>query len=143
LRLIWPRAHREQDVNSCLREISPILEYVPHHPVALHLKAWAMSKKGQQDEALKILSEIVSENPGMVPPRAEYGSILMDKSRHIEALAQLKEAHRLQPERDAVVLKYCICLIKNQKSVEAEPMLRALLQQSPNDRSQEFAGEPT
>ncbi|MDF1752076.1 MAG: tetratricopeptide repeat protein [Verrucomicrobiales bacterium] len=133
------RAHREQDVDTCLAEISPILEYVPHHPVALHLKAWAMSKQGRKAEALEILSEVISKNPRLVPARAEYGEILMSHSRHAEALKELAEAHRLQPDRDAVIVKYCICLIKNHRSGEAERLLMDLLKRSPKDVSARFA----
>lgn len=133
------QAHREQDVETCLAEITPILQYVPHHPVALHLKAWAISKRGESEEALRILSNVISENPRLVPARAEYGSILMANSRHSEALQQLKQAHQLQPGRDAVVVKYCICLIKNHQSEEAEPLLRKLLKRSPGDISACFA----
>lgn len=133
------KAHRDRDVETCLSEIAPILKYVPHHPVALHLKAWAISKKGQKDEALQILSGVVSENPKLVPARAEYGSILMDSNRHSEALVELKEAHRLQPERDAVTVKYCICLIKNHKSDKAKALLVELLKRSPDDVSARFS----
>ena len=133
------RAHQEQDVEMTLEEISPILQDAPHHPVALHLKAWAMSKQGQQREALEILSGVISENPKLVPARAEYGSILMDQSQHAAALKELAEAYRLQPDRDEVVVKYCICLIKNHKCEEAERLLVRLLKRSPDDISARFA----
>lgn len=133
------RAHKAQDVETTLEEVSSILNYFPHHPVALHLKAWAISKKGQKQEALEILSGIISKNPKLVPARAEYGSILMDTSRHAEALEELKKAHGLQPQRDEVVVKYCICLIKNHSSAEAERLLIKLLERSPKDISARFA----
>lgn len=124
------KAHREQNADECLREVSPILKNVPHHPVALHLKAWAISTKGESDRAIKILSEVVENNPKLVPVRAEYGKLLMANRRHAEALKPLKEAYEMQPERDEVAIKYCTCLIKNHQYREAETMLREILDRS-------------
>lgn len=132
------QAHRSQDVDTCLEEITPILKYVPHHPVALHLKAWAHSKKGESKEALEILSNVIENNPRLVPAKAEYGSILMANRRHAEALQYLKEAHELQPEREEVTVKYCVCLNRTHQFGEAERLLRDLLERSPNHFNARF-----
>lgn len=133
------QAHRERDVETCLKEVTPILKNTPHHPVALHLKAWAISKKGQNEKALEILSEVVENNPKLVPARAEYGNLLMANRRHAEALNELREAHQLQPERDELALKYYICLIKNQEFVEAERGLRQILEKTPHHFQARYA----
>jgi tetratricopeptide (TPR) repeat protein len=127
------KAHRERDVDLCLEEVAPILKAVPHHPVALQIKAWAISKLGRFQEALQILAEVIDRDPMQVPARVEFGSILMANHHHAEALQHLKEAHRLQPNQDEVIVNFCVCLIRMHRSAEAEPLLREFLERSPGD----------
>ncbi len=125
-------AHRSQDTDACLAEVAPVLKTTPHHPVALHLKAWAYSKTGKSQEALEILSEVIDENPKLAAAQAEYGSILMDTQRHAEALQPLREASEQQPERAELSLKYAACLLKNNQIAKAEALLSQLLERIPN-----------
>lgn len=133
------QAHRQQDADACLREVTPILNHAPHHAVALHLKAWAISRRGEDDKALEILSEVVEQNPAMMPAKAEYGALLMANRRHTEALEPLREAFEAQPQRDEVALKYCICLIKNRRFTDAETRLHDLLARSPHHFQARYA----
>jgi len=60
-------------------------------------KAWELAMKGQRPEAIRLLRQIIRDNPRDADARLLLGSILQEEGERAESIAQLTEAVRLRP----------------------------------------------
>lgn len=61
-------------------------------------RAWSLVAKGQRDQAIRLLREVIKNNPRDADARLLLGSILQEKGDGSESIAQLTEAVRLRPK---------------------------------------------
>jgi tetratricopeptide (TPR) repeat protein len=63
--------------------------------------AWDLLMKKQRPEAIRLLREIIKNNPSDADARLLLGSVLQEEGNRTESLAQLTEAVRLRPDSAA------------------------------------------
>lgn len=59
--------------------------------------AWELAMKGQRPQAIRLLHQIIKDNPRDADARLLLGSILQEEGERTESIAQLREAVRLRP----------------------------------------------
>jgi tetratricopeptide (TPR) repeat protein len=60
-------------------------------------QAWALLAKGERPEAIRLLHQIIKDNPRNADARLLLGSVLQEAGDRTESIAQLTEAVRLRP----------------------------------------------
>lgn len=60
--------------------------------------AWDLLRKGQRAEAVKLLRQLIRDQPQDADARLLLGSVLMEEGQREESIAQLTEAVRLRPK---------------------------------------------
>jgi protein O-GlcNAc transferase len=60
--------------------------------------AWQLVAQGKQDQAVKLLREVIQREPRNADARLLLGSLLMESGQRAESIAQLGEAVRLLPK---------------------------------------------
>jgi tetratricopeptide (TPR) repeat protein len=61
-------------------------------------EAWKLASKGQNDDAIRVLENVIQRNSKDADARLLLGSLLAEKGARTEALGQLSEAVRLRPQ---------------------------------------------
>jgi tetratricopeptide (TPR) repeat protein len=60
-------------------------------------QAWKLAGSGQQQEAVRLLKDLIQRNPSDADARLLLGSLLVEAKQRDEAITQLTEAARLRP----------------------------------------------
>ena len=60
--------------------------------------AWNLLAKGQRQQAISLLHDMIRANPADADARLLLGSVLMEQGARAESILQLKEAVRLRPQ---------------------------------------------
>jgi tetratricopeptide (TPR) repeat protein len=60
-------------------------------------RAWQLAANGQQQEAVRVLRELIETNPQNADARLLLGSLLMEEGQREESISQLAAAVRLRP----------------------------------------------
>jgi tetratricopeptide (TPR) repeat protein len=60
--------------------------------------AWDLAAKGHRDQAIRLLQDLIRNNPKAADARLLLGSLLMEQGDRSESIEQLTEAVRLQPQ---------------------------------------------
>ncbi len=60
-------------------------------------RAWDLAARGQREQAIVLLQDLIQKDPRNSDARLLLGSLLMEKGERAESLAQLQEAVRLRP----------------------------------------------
>lgn len=61
-------------------------------------KAWSLIAKGQRNQAIALLREIITADPRNGDARLLLGSVLMEEGQRADSIAQLSEGVRLRPK---------------------------------------------
>jgi tetratricopeptide (TPR) repeat protein len=59
--------------------------------------AWDLAAKGRRDQAIRVLQDLIKNNPKDADARLLLGSLLMEEGDRSESIEQLSEAVRLRP----------------------------------------------
>jgi tetratricopeptide (TPR) repeat protein len=82
-----------------LRVLAPLvcgtLLFAQRSPVD---SAWDLAAKGHRDQAIRLLQDLIRNNPKAADARLLLGSLLMEQGDRSESIEQLTEAVRLQPQ---------------------------------------------
>lgn len=60
--------------------------------------AWDLAAKGKRDQAIRVLRDVIKNNPKAADARLLLGSLLMEQGNRSESIEQLTEAVRLRPQ---------------------------------------------
>ena len=93
----------------------------------------AHSKRGDNDEAIRILSQMIKDRPSSAVPHAGLATMYIQQNRLEEAVAEFREALRLNPQDDASRVSYVKVLVSLPDFATALPIARDYLDRHPNE----------
>ncbi len=85
------------------------------------------------DEALKRISEVIEEDPGIMEARQVRGQIYMELDRPADAVAECRAALEIDPEYEAAIFTMAQAYRKLGKPEEAAAGFRRLIEMDPKD----------
>ncbi len=96
-------------------------------------QAEGASADREYDEALKRISEVIDEDPGIMEARQVRGQIYMELDRPAEAVAECRAALEIDPEYEAAIFTMAQAYRKLGKPEEAAAGFRRLIKMDPKD----------
>jgi tetratricopeptide (TPR) repeat protein len=94
------------NMEECLRNLERVLQKMPGFPLALRMKALALSETSRLEEAAKTLKQVIEIDPDF-SSWYQLANILENLGRHEEALASYDEATQLKPDNYEALLGRC------------------------------------
>ena len=120
------------------------LEIDPENILAkYHLAYTLLERKSADDEALKLLREVVTAKYDYADARYQLGKVLIDKGELKEAIEQLETAANLDPTKDYIHYQLSIAYRKNSRTEDANRELKLYQQLKAKGRSESPAGMGT
>jgi tetratricopeptide (TPR) repeat protein len=93
----------------------------------------AYSKSGENDEAIRLLSQMIRDRPSSAVPHAGLATIYIQQNRLEEAVVEFREALRLDQRDDASRISYVKVLVSLPDFETALPIAKDYLQRHPNE----------
>lgn len=95
--------------------------------------ALALTNAGRNSEALRVIDQLLEENPDSVRHQIARGNILAGSGRYEDALAHFKRIHERWPDDRALSLYYASSLIQTRHYAEAKRILKQQLLKDSED----------
>lgn len=120
------------------------IEIDPENVLAkYHLAYTLLERKSANDEALKLLREVVAAKYDYADARYQLGKMLIDKGELEEAIEQLETAANLDPTKDYIHYQLSIAYRKNSRTEDANRELKLYQQLKTKNRNEPPAGMGT
>jgi tetratricopeptide (TPR) repeat protein len=104
-------------------EALPHLEYLqrksPNHAMVQVYLARCRNQMGENEEAKRILDNLLSRRPDFAPALAQRGKVLVDLGNLEEAEQDLRRALDLEPGDPQLIYQLSQCLLRNGKTEES------------------------
>src|SRR5438876_166895 len=109
------------------------LKDAPADPVLQDDLAVAYSSSGDVAEAVKLLAQLVQQNPSSADRHARLGLAYTQQSQFRQAVGEFREALRLDPSNDVTRLSYVKALIILAEFQTALPEIQSYFRRKPHD----------
>jgi tetratricopeptide (TPR) repeat protein len=126
---IYMRQTRYFDALRCLNRW---LELTPDCVRALDWRGWVSNQLDHRGQAIADYERALELQPGRSVVRLRLAEILVDSSRHMEALPHLERLHDEQPANPAVLVALARCRMVQLRKDEARALLDSVLAGHPD-----------
>lgn len=141
--LLGKIAAESNDYDEALRQMEKVASKNPNNPVVLYERAALLLGSSQLDRAERELLQLVEKYPDFYDAHRLLGRVLLDRAdsdtaRLNRALFHLQEAYRLYPADLSTGATVSQILLSQNRTDEAEKILRSLIEQAPDNRMLNF-----
>jgi tetratricopeptide (TPR) repeat protein len=91
------------------------------------VKARILAAQGKQDEATRVISDLLLQQPDNAALRLQYARMLVEQKKLVEAREQFLLLNRQQPENPDVILSLALLSIDTKAMADAERYLQKLI----------------
>lgn len=128
------RQYQEGRLETACRACEEVLGEQPNHPAAIHLLGLIAARKGEPEEALRLLRRSVRLAPGVAEFHSNLGTVLGQMGKEHEAVQAIREAIRLQPNFAPAHRNLGMALTRCGRIDEAVEAFREVLLLDPSDQ---------
>jgi tetratricopeptide (TPR) repeat protein len=130
--LAWIELEVRGDADAAISEYQRIVELHPELPDAYGNLAAAYRRKGNNEQALRILDQALERRPDYATALTMRGGILADEGKWVEARRNFEAALRIDPRDDGALYGLSQALREAKDYGGAQQALGRLLSRSPN-----------
>lgn len=121
-------AMHSENWSIAINEVNTVLKLRPGWVPAVILRAQIALKQGKGEEARKLLSEAIKQNPGELKLRQAYARLLVDLEDLEGARAEYKQLAKLEPDNKQIVYSLALLSLEAGDLKEAEVSFKKLLE---------------
>jgi uncharacterized protein (TIGR02466 family) len=125
--------HGAGDLDAADAVYRKVLEVHPRHPDALHLHGLVAHQRGRHQQAVDLIGQAVSQNPGNPGYQNNLGEAYRALRRFAEAIGCYRKALQIQPGDTNALNNLGLALHHSHRFDEAESALSEALQLAPTD----------
>jgi len=126
---VYMQQNRYLDALRCLNRW---LERAPDTVRALDWRGWLRNQLDDNGQAISDHKRVLELDPGRDAVQLRLAEILVESSRHGEALPHLEQLQARQPDNPEVLVLLARCRIVQARSDEAQALLAAVLEAHPD-----------
>jgi tetratricopeptide (TPR) repeat protein len=108
------------------------VERDPDSVRALHWRGWVSNQLDHRGQAIADYERVLELRPGRWPVRLALAEILVDSSRHAEAVPHLERLRQEQPANPGVLVALARCRVAQSRTDEARELLDSVLASYPD-----------
>jgi tetratricopeptide (TPR) repeat protein len=128
LSAVYMRQTRYHEALDCLNRW---VERDPDSVRALHWRGWVSNQIDHRAGAIRDYEHLLELRPDRADVRQHLAEILVDSSRHGDALPHLERLHDEQPDNPDVAVLLARCRMLQGRMAEAKPLFESVLAQHP------------
>jgi tetratricopeptide (TPR) repeat protein len=122
---------RQTRYPAALNILDQWLERAPDSTRALEWRGWVGNQLDRRGQAIDDYTRVLELQPGNAGVRLRLAELLVESSRHAEALPLLEELFRSQPTNPDVLVGLAACRVVQLRRGEAEQLLKGVLASHP------------